>query len=61
MTLLGTDGRRSEHYHSMRHYTARELVCMIERVGLRLEACHGGLDGSPLTLNSPRLVILARK
>jgi SAM-dependent methyltransferase len=60
VTLLYPDGRRQEYRHSMRVYTPQELGSMCAIAGLPVQAYYGGLDGSPLTLES-RLVIVGRK
>jgi SAM-dependent methyltransferase len=60
ISMLYPDGRRREHQQSIRIYTLTELVRMLTTVGLQVEAYYGGLDGSPLTLDS-RLVVLSRK
>jgi SAM-dependent methyltransferase len=60
VSLLHPDGKRTEHRQSMRVYTLTELIHMLANAGLQLQAYYGGLDNSPLTLDS-RLVLLARK
>ena len=55
------DGQRDEQHHSIRSYTLTELARMLGSAGLVVEATFGGLDGSPLTLESRRLAVLARK
>lgn len=61
VTVIERDGRRLESGFSVRMYTLTELVRMIEGSGLTVESCYGGLDGSDLTLDSRRVVILSRK
>lgn len=61
VTLIEPDGQRSEHVQSLRLYTLRELTRMCEAAGLTVHAHYGGLDGQPLTLESGRLALLARK
>ena len=61
VTLLYPDGRRTELSHAARTYTLTELARMLARAGLQLQAIYGGLDGSPLTLDSRRLVVIAEK
>lgn len=61
ITVIKPDGSRHTRFTSVRAYTLRELVRMLERAGLQLEAHYGGLDGSELTLDSRRLVVLSRK
>lgn len=61
VTLFYPDGRRTELGHVVRSYTLTELAAMLASSGLELQATYGGLDGSSLTLDSRRLVIVARK
>lgn len=60
ITMLHPDGRRTEHTQSIRIYTLTELIRMLEAAGLQVQAYYGGLDESPLTLES-RLAILSQK
>lgn len=55
------DGTIREMCHSVRIYTLTELVEMLTRAGLGIEATYGDVDGSPFTLESRRLAILSRK
>lgn len=61
VTLLHPDGRRTSYSHSARLYTLTELAHMMEAAGLHVKAYYGGLDGSKLTLESRRLVVIAQK
>ncbi|MBV9601126.1 MAG: class I SAM-dependent methyltransferase [Chloroflexi bacterium] len=61
LTLIYPDGRRTELAHHTRVYTPTELIAMLSRSALEVEATYGGLDASALTLDSRRLVVLARK
>jgi len=61
VTLIEPDGSRREYSYSLRFYTLTELAQMLGAAGLWLEECYGDLDGSELTLNSRRMVLLARK
>jgi SAM-dependent methyltransferase len=61
VTLIYPDGRRTELGHDARIYTLTELAGMLDRSALAILESHGGLDGSPLTLDSRRLVVLAQK
>jgi SAM-dependent methyltransferase len=61
ITLLEPDGRRKEYRQSIRVYTLTELAGMLAGAGLTLDQYYGDLDGSPLNLDSRRLVLLARK
>lgn len=60
VSLLHPQGKRTEHWQSMRIYTLTELVHMLKNVGLQVQAYYGGLEGGPLTLDS-RLALLAQK
>jgi ubiquinone/menaquinone biosynthesis C-methylase UbiE len=46
---------------SVRGYTSRELMDMIESVGLRIEALWGDFEGTSAGPASPRLILLASK
>ena len=61
VTLIYPDGRRAELGHDARIYTLTELAGMLARSVLDIQATYGGLDGSPLTLDSRRLVVIAQK
>ena len=55
------DGTQREASHSLRVYALTELVRMLNSAGLALETTFGGMDGSPVSLESRRLVTVARK
>ena len=59
-TFLRTDGSRSELRHSLRAYTAAELVTMLERAGLHLKDAWGGFQGGVLG-EGPRTILLTGK
>ena len=59
--LIHPDGHRSELGHDARIYTLTELGGLLARSALDIVAVHGGLDGSPLRLDSRRLVVIAQK
>jgi SAM-dependent methyltransferase len=61
MTVIEPNGTRKTLSHSVRIYALTELARMLREAGLQLEAYYGGVDGSPLTLDSRRLAILARR
>ena len=42
-------------------YTLRELAGILERVELRFRHAWGDFDGSPYTLDSRRMIVLAEK
>jgi SAM-dependent methyltransferase len=60
-TFVRPDGRRSELVHSLRTYAPHELAAMLSRAGLVVEGAWGGFDGSELSFDSWRLILLARK
>jgi SAM-dependent methyltransferase len=55
------DGTTREMCHSVRIYTLTELNRMLTRAGLSMESTYGGVDGSPFTLESRRLIMLSRR
>jgi hypothetical protein len=61
VSMLFPNGQRRQYRHSVRLYTLRELARMLAAAGLSIQACYGGLDGSRLSLDSPRLVVIAAK
>ncbi len=61
VTILHPDGQRREYRHSDRIFTLTELVRMLTLAGLHVQAYYGGLDGSILTLNSRRFVVVSAK
>lgn len=60
ISLLESDGRRTEYQQSIRIYTLTELVHMHEKAGLKVQAYYGGLNGDPLSLDT-RLVLVSQK
>jgi SAM-dependent methyltransferase len=60
-TIIDPNGRRTELRWSVRWYTLTELVAMLAAAGLQVQSYLGGLDGSDLTLDSRRLVLVSRK
>ncbi len=60
-TFIRPDGARSELVHSVRMYTPHELATMVEGAGLAIESAWGDFDGSVLTRESRRAILLARK
>lgn len=59
-TFVRTDGSRSELRHSLRAYTAAELVTLLERAGLDLKDAWGGFQGDVLG-EGPRTILLTGK
>ena len=60
-TFVREDGSRSELAHSVRLYTPHEVVGMLERAGLEVEGAWGDWDGSELSFQSRRIIMLARR
>ncbi len=61
VTMLTPDGHRNEYSHSLRVYTLTELVQMLAEANLQVQAYYGGWDGSPLTMDRFRLILLSQK
>lgn len=60
-TVIFPDGRRAESYETMCIFTLTDLVRMFEIADFQVQAYYGGLNGSPLTLDTLRMVIIGRK
>ncbi len=60
-TVIEADGERIIQRFAIRMYTLQELEVRMAQAGLTVEEAWGGLDGSELTMDSHRLVVLARK
>jgi SAM-dependent methyltransferase len=61
ITMIYQNGERKEHGHAARVYTLTELAQMLTVAGLQVKAYFGGWDGSELTMDSFRLILLAQK
>jgi len=61
MTIIEPDGSRRVYTHAIRLYTPRELAGMLERAGLRFRQVWGGFDGQDYSLDSRRMIVLAKK
>lgn len=59
-TVVKADGERIARSFTVRMYTLQELEVRMALAGLAVEEAWGGLDGSDLTMDSHRLVVLAR-
>lgn len=55
------DGRKESWDHSVRAYTLVELKRMYETTGLRIEDVHGDFKGNEYSLESPQMILQARK
>lgn len=60
-TATRPDGSTESWEHSIRAYTLVELRGMLHRAGFKLERIFGDYDGGAYTLDSPRLITIARK
>jgi SAM-dependent methyltransferase len=58
LTLVEADGVRREYTQSIRFYTLTELAAMLQKAGLRLQSYYGDYDGSKLTVDSRRLILV---
>jgi SAM-dependent methyltransferase len=61
ITMIHIDGQRTKYGHSLRVYTLTELVQLLTIAGLQVKAYFGAWDGSELTIDSFRLILLAQK
>ncbi len=59
VTAEGT--RRESPGHDVRLYTLTELVRLIDAAGLRVSAAYGDYDGSPYSIDTPRMIVVATK
>jgi SAM-dependent methyltransferase len=59
--LTRTDGSRAEYISSVRVRSLHEWLALLRRAGIAPVAWYGGLDGSPLTLASRRLALVAAR
>lgn len=60
-TYYLNDGTQSHRSSQIRVMLPRELAQMVVDSGFAVERLLGGPDGQPLTENSPRLIVVARK
>lgn len=60
-TVVGPDGRKREYEGSMRLYGAPEITSLVRRAGFDVLALYGGLAGSALGWDSPRVNVVARR
>lgn len=60
-TSVAVDGKRRRHRFSHRVYTYLELAAMLSRAGLRPLRSWGNFDEQGLTMESPRLIVLAER
>lgn len=60
LTMIYPDGARREYGHAARVYTLTELAQMLNKAGLQVKAYYGGWDGSELTIDRFRLILLSQ-
>lgn len=58
-TIVGSDGKRTPSFVSLRVYALTELKAQLERAGLAYRQCWGSFDGAAYGMDSPRLIVLA--
>ncbi len=61
ITMVYPDGQRREYGYAHRVYTLTELVQMLAVAGLQVKTYFGAWDGSELTIDSFRLILLSQK
>jgi SAM-dependent methyltransferase len=61
VTMIYPNGQRKEYSHSLRVYTLTELAQMLTIAGLQVKAFYSAWDGSALTIDSFRLILLSQK
>ncbi len=55
------DGKQREVMFSVRLFAFTEIKLILESTGFGVEAAFGGFDGSPLSVNKARTIIVAKK
>ncbi len=60
-TFLAPDGRRVERPSTLRLYLPDRLVALLAGVGFTGVRVFGDLDGSPITLESPRCIVVGQR
>ncbi len=55
------NGVRRDKPYSVRLYNVNEMEALLQAVGLQLAKCYGDWEGSGVTINSRRLVLVADK
>jgi SAM-dependent methyltransferase len=61
VAVVRSDGTRAEYATSVRTRSLHELLALAGQAGLEPAAWYGGLDGSPLQLDSRRLVLVSSR
>ena len=60
-TITSPEGAQRKVSHHIRLYVASEVSRMLDRAGLTLERSYGGFDGSLLSVETRRMILVARK
>ncbi len=61
ITMIYPNGERKEYGHAARVYSLTELAQMLVLAGLQVKAYYGAWDGSKLTIDSFRLIVVGQK
>jgi SAM-dependent methyltransferase len=61
LTLVGPETQRREYWHATRLYTPSEISRILAASDLSVHHFLGGLDGSELTLESSRMIVVSAK
>lgn len=59
--ILVTEKGTKHFTHTVRLYTCTEISDMLRRAGFQIEAYHGGFNGEALTMDAPRMIVIARR
>jgi hypothetical protein len=59
--IVDRDGTKQHNRMSIRLYTPGQMVRLLDRVGLSVEAIYGSRAGEPYTRMSRRLIVVGRK
>ena len=60
-TIASADGAERKVSHHIRLYVATEISGMLDRTGLTLERSYGGYDGSLLSVETRRMILVSSK
>lgn len=59
--IIIRDGQRKDRPFSIRLYSVTEMRSVLAQVGLEMQAVYAEWDGSPLQMDSPAMVVVAKK
>jgi hypothetical protein len=59
--LIHPNGDRKVLEHSLRLYTAPELIALVERGGLTFDGAYGDFEGADYDRESRRLIVVASR